>query len=172
MFAPGTKQLGLDFDIGSGTLLSMTVSIYLLGFALGPLVLAPLSELHGRLIVYAVSSVVFLGFTVGCGFANDAGMFIGFRFLAGCAGSAPSALCGGTLADVIEREHRGRWMALFVLGPLIGPVAGPIAGGFITQNLGWRWVFYVILMAVSFAPFCPHPLLYYLEHLLTVIFRG
>ncbi len=92
--------------------------------------------------------MVYLGFTLGCTFSTNMGMFIAFRLLSGCAGSCPLALCGGTLADVIPRESRGKWMGLFVMGPLLGPVIGPIAGGFVAQSIGWRWVFRIILIAV------------------------
>ncbi|KAH7016149.1 major facilitator superfamily domain-containing protein [Microdochium trichocladiopsis] len=77
------------------------------------------------------------------------GMFIAFRFLSGAGSSACLALSGGTLADVIPREDRAKWMSLFVLGPLLGPVIGPIAEGFAAENLGWRWAFRIILILAS-----------------------
>lgn len=150
MFAPGASQLMPDFGFDSVNIASLTVSIYLLGYAVAPLLWAPLSETYGRLPVYAVTALVYCGFTLGCAFSTNLGMFIAFRILAGAAGSCPTALCGGTLADVFVEKDRGRWMGLFVLGPLAGPVIGPIAGGFIAETIGWRWVFRVLLIAVSF----------------------
>jgi multidrug resistance protein len=149
MFAPGASQLMHDFQFSSSDVSSLTVSIYLLGYALGPSIWAPLSETYGRLPIYAASCAVYAGFTVGCAFSTNLGMFIAFRVLTGAAGSCPMALCAGTLADVFEEKDRGKWMGLFVLGPLAGPVVGPIAGGFIAETIGWRWVFRVILIAVS-----------------------
>ncbi len=149
MFAPGVEQLTEDFKVTNSTVASLTVSIYVLGLALGPLILAPMSELYGRLPVYLLSSTVFIAFVLGSAFSTNIGMFLAFRLLSGCAGACPMALCGGTMADVIVKEHRGKWMGLFVMGPLMGPVMGPIAGGFIVQSIGWRWVFRVILIVVS-----------------------
>lgn len=111
--------------------------------------LAPLSELYGRLIIYYSTTFVFLAFTLACGASTNLGMFLAFRFIAGSAGSAPMALGGGTLADVIPLEERGKWMGILVLGPLLGPVIGPIAGGFVAQDIGWRWAFWIIAIAVS-----------------------
>ena len=138
-----------DFHLKSSTIATLTVTIYLLGFALGPLVIAPLSELYGRLMVYHVCNSLFLIYTVACALSVNVGMFLTFRFLAGCVGSAPLTLGGGTVADVIPQEKRGAAMAVFAVGPLLGPVIGPVMGGFITQDIGWRWTFWVLAIVVS-----------------------
>ncbi len=87
MFAPGASELASDFNITNTTLKSMTVSLYVLGFALGPLLLAPLSELYGRLIVYYLCNVVYIAFTIGCAFSTNTAMFLVFRIICGCAAS-------------------------------------------------------------------------------------
>ena len=122
MFAPGAAAVAKDFNITSPTIVSFTVSIYLCGFAIGPMFIAPLSELYGRLPVYHICNVVYIGFIVGCAFATNTGMFLAFRFLAGCAASGPLAVGGGTVADVVPPAQRGRVMSVFFLGPLLGPV--------------------------------------------------
>ena len=76
-------------------------------------------------------------------------MLIGFRFLEGMAGSAPITIGGGTIADLFIQEQRGGALAIWSMGPLIGPVVGPITGGFLAKAEGWRWVFWVITMAVG-----------------------
>ncbi|TVY65820.1 MFS transporter prlG [Fusarium oxysporum f. sp. cubense] len=144
MFAPGAAKLMKDFDSTSHTVTSLSVSIYVLGYALGPLLFAPLSEVFGRLPIYIVTNVMFLAFVLACGFATNLSMFIVFRFINGAVGSASQALSGGTLADLVPREERGKWMGLIVLGPIMGPTIGPIAGGFVSQYIGWRWVFYTL----------------------------
>ncbi|GJC86304.1 MFS transporter fsa7 [Colletotrichum liriopes] len=53
---------------------------------------------------------------------------------------------GGTIADLLRKEERGVAMAIFTVGPLFGPVLGTILGGFVVENKGWRWCFYLILM--------------------------
>lgn len=150
MFAPGVEDLMKDFKVADQTVASLAVSIYILGFGIGPLLFAPLSERYGRLPVYASSGCIFIAFLIGSAFATNMRMFIAFRFLSGAGSAASLALSGGTLADVIPRESHAKWMSLFVLGPLLGPVMGPIAGGFTTENLGWRWVFRIILIMVSY----------------------
>ncbi|KAH7213051.1 major facilitator superfamily domain-containing protein [Fusarium oxysporum] len=144
MFAPAASDLAKDFAITNATVVTLVVSIYLLGFAFGPLLIAPLSELHGRYWIYNVCNVITLGMTIGCAAAPNLGGFLACRFLAGAAGSAPVTIGGGTIADVTTPNNRTKAMAGFVLGPLLGPVLGPIAGGFISADLGWRWTFWII----------------------------
>ncbi|KAH0848190.1 hypothetical protein AYO21_05322 [Fonsecaea monophora] len=149
MFAPGIPGVMKDFNQSSVILAALVVSVYLVGYAFGPLVCAPMSEIYGRLPVYLITNVLFVIFTVACAVAPSLDSLIGFRFLAGSAGSAPLVLGGGSVADLYPREKRGSKMAIFAMGPLIGPVAGPVAGAFLSQNVGWRWVFWVITIAAG-----------------------
>ncbi|KAI1776438.1 MFS general substrate transporter [Hypoxylon cercidicola] len=146
MFAPGAAELIQEFGITSSIVGTFTVSIYVLGFMFGPMVLAPLSELYGRLVLYHAGSVVFLGFTLGCALSKNTSMFLAFRFFAGAASAGPLTIGGGTIADVTPQEKRGVAMAMFVVGPLLGPTIGPIIGGFVSQDIGWRWTFWIILI--------------------------
>ncbi|KAL4739985.1 major facilitator superfamily domain-containing protein [Aspergillus similis] len=152
MFAPGAASLAKEFHITSSTIVSLTVSIYLCGFAVGPMFIAPLSELYGRLVIYHACNVSYIGFIVGCALSKNTGMFLAFRFLAGCSSSGPLTVGGGTIADVVPPAQRGRAMSLFSTGPLLGPVLGPIIGGFVSESIGWRWTFWIIIIlaGVSF----------------------
>lgn len=107
MFAPGAAALAKEFHITSSTITSLTVSIYLAGFAVGPMVVAPLSELYGRLVIYHTCNVIYIGFIIGCALGKNTGMFLVFRFLAGCASSGPLTVGGGTVADVVPPAQRG-----------------------------------------------------------------
>lgn len=123
MFAPGAGQLATEFHITDSTVAAMTVSLYVLGFALGPLLLAPLSELFGRLVVYHLCNIIYVPFTLGCAFSTNTAMFLAFRFICGSAASGPMSIGGGTIADVTPPEKRGAAMALFTIGPILGPVS-------------------------------------------------
>lgn len=138
-----------EFDNSNPELASFVVSVYLLGFAFGPLFLAPLSELYGRLYIYHTCNVFFVVFNIACAVSNSLESLIGFRLLAGIAGSAPLTIGAGSMADMIRQERRGAAMAIWAMGPLFGPVIGPIAGGYLTQDLGWRWCFWVLAILVS-----------------------
>ncbi|KAJ9635580.1 hypothetical protein H2204_005754 [Knufia peltigerae] len=149
MFAPSIEQVMKDFGTTTQFFATFSVSIYLIGYFFGPLLFAPLSETYGRLIVYHITNILYVVFTVACAVAPSLDSLIGFRFLAGSAGSACLVLGAGSVADMYPREKRGSKMTAFVLGPMMGPVVGPIAGGFISQDLDWRWIFWSISIAAG-----------------------
>lgn len=149
MFAPAIPQVSSEFHNTSEALSSFAVSVYILGFGIGPLVLSPSSELWGRNIVFNITNVLFVTFTVACAVSTSLPMLTGFRFLAGCAGSAALTIGGGTIADVMPPEKRGKAMAVFVMGPVLGPSLGPVAGGFLAQAAGWRWIFWLLTIVAG-----------------------
>ncbi|CAI7591056.1 unnamed protein product [Penicillium palitans] len=127
---------------------AFVVSIYLLGYAFGPMILAPLSELYGRNIVYHICNILYLLMTIACALAPNLPGFMVCRLLAGTAGSAPLSIGAGSLADIIPSKNRGLAMGAWVLGPVLGPVIAPIetAGGYLVESRGWRWTFWVLAM--------------------------
>lgn len=126
MISPATAEVMETFHSTNETMGAFVTTVYLLGYVCGPLVLAPLSELYGRVIVYNVCNFVFLIFSIACAVANSMGSLIVFRLFAGIAASSPITLGAGTIADMIPLEKRGLAMALWILGPLLGPTCGPL----------------------------------------------
>ncbi|KAK5061211.1 hypothetical protein LTR84_007753 [Exophiala bonariae] len=142
MTAPALNVIGEDLGINNNIEKSLTLSIFVLAYAVGPLLLGPLSEIYGRVIVIQLANLFFLVFNIGCGFAQTKGQLIAFRFLSGLGGSAPLSIGGGVLSDVWHAEERGKSISIYSLAPLLGPAVGPIAGGFIAENTTWRWCFW------------------------------
>ncbi|THX18413.1 MFS multidrug transporter [Aureobasidium pullulans] len=147
MIAPALTSLAQDLNIESSLEKSSSLSIFVLGYAIGPLFLGPLSELYGRTSVLQLANLEFLLFNLVAGFAKTKAQLIVFRFLAGLGGSAPQGVGGGVLSDLFTADERGRALSMYSLAPLLGPAIGPIAGGFIVEYLNWRWTFYVSSMA-------------------------
>lgn len=147
MFAPGVTFMNKEFGNTSSTLTSLVVSVYVLGWAVGPLVLSPLSEIYGRRRIMDFGNWFFVVWQIGCALAPNLNSLIVFRFLAGIGGSTIITIGGGVIADLFAPEQRGSASAAFAMGPLFGPVVGPICGGFIAQRVGWRWVYWILLIA-------------------------
>ncbi|KAG5913155.1 hypothetical protein E4U42_001418, partial [Claviceps africana] len=122
------------------------LSTFVLGIALGPMVLSPLSEFYGRRPIYLVVWTAYLVFLVPQAVARNVATLIVFRFLDGFAGSAFLAVSGGTVSDLFPRSELQAPMTLFSAAPFIGPSLGPIVGGFINYYVNWRWTYYVLLM--------------------------
>lgn len=149
MFAPGVEGVLIEFHSTSITLGSFVVSIYVLGYCIGPLFVAPLSEMYGRAPVYHVSNVLYVIFTIACAVSSSLPMLIVFRFFAGAVGSTPISIGGGSFADLFRVEERGAAISIWAMGPLLGPVVGPVAGGFLAEAAGWRWIFWLITIAAG-----------------------
>ncbi|KAK9319472.1 major facilitator superfamily domain-containing protein [Lipomyces orientalis] len=149
MFAPSVSEVMEDFHSTSVDLASFVVSVYLLGYAFGPLIIAPLNELYGRLPVYHITTILFIVFNVSCARSINLSMLIVFRFLAGVAGSCPLTVGPGSIADCFKQEERGKVMAIWTLPVLLGPTIGPIAGSYLSESLGWRWDFWFLIIVVT-----------------------
>ncbi|KAK4892967.1 hypothetical protein LTR49_028545, partial [Elasticomyces elasticus] len=104
IIAPGVPQILQSFNTSNETIGSLTVSIYLLGYAIGPLFLAPMSELYGRLPVLNICTTFFVVWSVACALAPNVGSLLVFRTLAGVAGACPLAVGGGSITDLFTQE--------------------------------------------------------------------
>lgn len=124
----------------------LTITLFVMGFGIGPMVFAPLSEIFGRRPVYAVTLAVAVIFTIPGAVAQNIGTLLVTRFIAGIAFSAPMSLVGGTLVDMWKNEERGVPMAAFSAAPFIGPGVGPLVGGYLSQAGGWRWLYWIQLI--------------------------
>ncbi|KAK4099422.1 MFS general substrate transporter [Parathielavia hyrcaniae] len=149
MFAPGIPRILVEFNETSSITATFILSVYILGFAFGPLVVAPMSEIYGRSLLYNIGNVFFTIFTVGTALSNSIGMMMAMRFLMGVAGSVPITIGSGSIADMMPVEMRGRAMAAWALGPLLGPCIGPVAGGYLIRAAGWRWVYWLITIVAG-----------------------
>ncbi|KAH6663798.1 major facilitator superfamily domain-containing protein [Halenospora varia] len=149
MLAPGVQLVMEEFNTSSTTFATFVVSIFVLGFASGPLLLAPLSELYGRVIIYNITNVLFLCFTILCAVSQNQSMLLAFRFLSGFVGVATITIGSGTIADIMPREKRGKAVSVWSVGTILGPMVGPIIGGYVTEAAGWRWMFWTISIAIG-----------------------
>lgn len=107
IFAPGLPQVQADFGTDATTA-SLSISIFVIAFGIGPLIMAPLSETIGRKWVYNICYPIFTVFQTGCALSTSIGMLIAFRFIAGFAGSAGIALGGGTISDMFGPRERAK----------------------------------------------------------------
>jgi MFS family permease len=93
MVAPALESIAIEFKITDDVLLELTLSTFVLAYAVGPLFLGPLSEIYGRKIILQLTNLFYIVFNVACGVSKSTGQMISFRFLAGLGGSAPLAVC-------------------------------------------------------------------------------
>ncbi|KAJ6789286.1 hypothetical protein PWT90_02152 [Aphanocladium album] len=139
ILAPALEQIQSEFHVGSATLAAMPVSIFLLGYAVGPLVLSPLSEMYGRNMIMIGSNLFFCLWLIGCALAPSINTLIFFRFMCGVGGSACQTVGGAIISDLFQISERGKATTVWLMGPILGPSLAPVVGGFVAETIGWRW---------------------------------
>jgi MFS family permease len=138
ILAPAAPQILSDLHSSDKEITVLLVSIWELGEAFAPLILAPLSETYGRVLVYHAANFLFV-IASGCSAVSvNVAMLSVFRFLNGVA-VGTVALNAAIVGDIFIQEQRGVALAVGSLPLLFSPIVGPISGGYIAQNLGWRW---------------------------------
>ncbi|CAO1627687.1 unnamed protein product [Parajaminaea phylloscopi] len=138
-YAGATSSVKKDLG-GDKVLLTLGVSLFVLGFACGPLLWAPLSEQLGRRNLFLFTfgfMTLWLGVSVA---SHNLAALLVFRFLAGAFGSSALTNSGGTIADCHAARQRGLAMAVFAAAPFLAPTLGPLVGGFLGEAGGWRWL--------------------------------
>ena len=133
------SKYGVSQEVG---LLGTT--FYVLGFAFGPTLWAPLSELKGRRLPLVVSMFGFSVFSIACATGKDIQTILLCRFFSGFFGACPLAVVAAVFSDMFDNKTRGIAVTLFSMAVFTGPLLAPFIGGFIVEShLGWRWTEYL-----------------------------
>ncbi|KAG4432897.1 hypothetical protein IFR05_011615 [Cadophora sp. M221] len=134
-----------EFNVSEEVAL-LSITLFVVGFGIGPMVFAPMSEVVGRRMIYATTLFVATIFIIPCAVSDNITTLLVCRAIDGIAFSAPITIIGGTLADLWKTEERGVPMAAFSAAPFIGPAIGPLVGGFLSDAAGWRWLYWIQLI--------------------------
>lgn len=116
------------------------MTLYVLGFASGPTLWAPMSELSGRRLPLILGLFGYSIFSVATATAKDTQTLMLTRFFSGFFSASPLAIVPACFADLYDNRWRGIAISIFAMAVFVGPFASPFTGGFITMSyLGWRW---------------------------------
>jgi EmrB/QacA subfamily drug resistance transporter len=122
---------------------SWVFSAYLVASTVTVPVWGKLSDLYGRRLLYQIGVVIFLAGSILSGFSTSMGMLIVFRTIQGLGAGALIPLGMTIIGEIFTVEERARMQGLFSGVWGLASIAGPLLGGFITDQLSWRWVFFV-----------------------------
>ncbi|ROW06462.1 hypothetical protein VMCG_04388 [Cytospora schulzeri] len=143
IFSPATFAVASEFNVSSEVGI-LGVSFYVMGFAFGPSLWAPLSELKGRRLPLILSMFGFSIFTIATAVAKDLQTILICRFFGGFFGACPLAVVAAVFSDMFDNATRGIAITIFSMSVFTGPLLAPFVGGFICDSyLGWRWTMYI-----------------------------
>ena len=148
-YAAALDQLTLAWGI-SDVAFETGITVFTIGFASAPMVLAPFSEINGRYPVFVATGVLFVLCHLFCGITQSFAGILLARFFSGVGGSTFSTMVGGVVSDIYHAEHRNTPMAIFTGAAMFGTGLGPLVSGFIAQHTSWRWIFYVQALFCGF----------------------
>ena len=139
IFSTATRVVAKQYHVSTEVGL-LGLSFYVLGFALGPLFWAPLSELRGRRLPLVIAMFGFSIFQVAVAAAKDLQTILLCRLWGGIFGACPLAVVGAVFSDMFDNRTRGLAITVFSMTVFSGPLLAPFIGGFIVEShLGWRW---------------------------------
>jgi EmrB/QacA subfamily drug resistance transporter len=116
---------------------------YLLTSAVTTLVLGKLGDMHGRKPVFQFSIAVFLAGSALCGTATSMLWLVLFRGLQGIGGGGLNSLVMAIIGDVVPPRQRSKYQAMLGAVSTLALIAGPLMGGLFSDDLSWRWIFYI-----------------------------
>ncbi|RAL61348.1 hypothetical protein DID88_009484 [Monilinia fructigena] len=139
IFSTATRKIAAQYHVSTEVGL-LGLSFYVLGFAFGPILWAPLSELRGRRLPIVLSMFGFAIFQVAVAAAKDLQTILICRFWGGIFGAAPLAVVAAVFSDIFDNKTRGLAITVFSMTVFTAPLLAPFIGGFIVESyLGWRW---------------------------------
>ncbi|KAF4984818.1 hypothetical protein FDECE_17016 [Fusarium decemcellulare] len=145
----GIPGIMLQFDKTRNMAL-LPICLYTAGFVFGPCIAAPISELHGRRVVYRANFVMLIVFNAIAVASDNFVVLVLFRFLAGLGGSGVMAVGAGTLSDLWEPKEVGRVGVAYLLAPFLGPSMGPLIGAYTVHHYDtWKWAVWVVFCILA-----------------------
>ncbi|CZU88358.1 MULTISPECIES: Bcr/CflA family multidrug efflux MFS transporter [Enterobacter cloacae complex] len=150
MYLPALPVISAQFGVPAGSA-QMTLSTYILGFALGQLFYGPMADSLGRKPVILGGTLVFAAAAVACALAQTIDHLIIMRFFHGLAAAAASVVINALMRDIYPKEEFSRMMSFVMLVTTIAPLVAPMAGGAVLMWFSWHVIFWILALAALLA---------------------
>ena len=146
MYLPALPVIAGQFGVPAGSA-QMTLSTYILGFALGQLLYGPMADSIGRKPVLLGGTLIFAAAAVACALAQSIDQLITMRFFHGLAAAAASVVINALMRDIYPREEFSRMMSFVMLVTTIAPLLAPMIGGAVLVWFSWHMIFWILAVA-------------------------
>ena len=150
IYLPALPVISAQFGVPAGSA-QMTLSTYILGFALGQLFYGPMADSFGRKPVILGGTLIFAGAAVACAQAQTIDQLIVMRFFHGLAAAAASVVINALMRDIYPKEEFSRMMSFVMLVTTIAPLVAPMAGGAVLVWFSWHVIFWILALAALLA---------------------
>ncbi|WP_420300666.1 Bcr/CflA family multidrug efflux MFS transporter [Enterobacter sp. BNK-8] len=150
MYLPALPVISAQFGVPAGSA-QMTLSTYILGFALGQLFYGPMADSLGRKPVILGGTLVFAAAAVACALAQTIDHLIIMRFFHGLAAAAASVVINALMRDIYPKEEFSHMMSFVMLVTTIAPLVAPMAGGAVLVWFSWHVIFWILALAALLA---------------------
>jgi MFS transporter, DHA1 family, multidrug resistance protein len=140
IFVPALPIAGADLGAGAAAM-QMTISLYIVGLAVGQLIYGPISDRFGRRPALMVGLVMYVAASSVAMLARDVNLLIVARLFQALGGCAGLVLGRAIVRDTAEQKDAARRLALMNLMVTLGPGVAPLLGGFLAGSVGWRSIF-------------------------------
>ncbi|KAJ6465173.1 major facilitator superfamily domain-containing protein [Mycena vitilis] len=152
IYTSSIPGLMAEFHV-SLTMATLGLTLYVLGYGIGPMFLTPLQELPilGRNPVYIATLFLFVIFQIPLITAQNMNTVLAMRFLTGLVGSPALATGGASMGDIYPDTQFAYVLGVWALGAVFGPITGPVIGGFAAQAESWRWPMLELLWISGFS---------------------
>ncbi|VFS77933.1 Sulfonamide resistance protein [Kluyvera cryocrescens] len=150
MYLPALPVISAQFGVPAGSA-QMTLSTYILGFAVGQLLYGPMADSLGRKPVILGGTLIFATAAAACALAPTIDYLIVTRFFHGLAAAAASVVINALMRDIYPKEEFSRMMSFVMLVTTIAPLVAPIVGGAVLVWFSWHAIFWILAVAALLA---------------------
>lgn len=147
MYLPAFSKIAAEFHRTTPEI-SLSLSTYFIGFALGQIIYGPLLDRFGRKRPLYVGLTIYIACSIGCAVAPDLGSFVALRFLEALGGCVAQVGAIAMVRDFFPVKESAKVFSLLFLMIGVSPLLAPTIGSLIMTGLGWRWIF-VILAGIA-----------------------
>ncbi|RHZ58911.1 hypothetical protein CDV55_106116 [Aspergillus turcosus] len=145
IYFPALNNIAKDLNV-SISLINITITTYLIFQGIAPSFIANFADTHGRRPAYLICFAVYLAANIGLAVQDSYASLLVLRCLQSSGSSGTIALGSAVVADLSTRAERGRYIGYAAMGVTLGPALGPIIGGLLDHYLGWRAVFWFLVV--------------------------
>ncbi|WAT01688.1 Bcr/CflA family multidrug efflux MFS transporter [Rouxiella chamberiensis] len=150
MYLPSMPMIADEFGVPAGRV-QMTLSAYVLGFAIGQLFYGPMADSLGRKPVIFWGALVFALAAAACALSNSVEQLVNMRFLHGLSAAAASVVINALMRDMFTKDEFSRMMSFVVLVMTVAPLLAPMLGGALMLWFSWHAIFWAMAIAALIA---------------------